>query len=630
MFITLLPVSPGWHKLFNVFYMKLFALTIFLLSCAFCSGQIAWERPFGGSNKIFLNDVIHAPGDYFYVCGRDTLNSISRGYLAKLDGLGNTVWEQHYTVQDSDYRFDHILLLDSNTIIIQSATYALINGFYPVPRILKLDTAGLITDSIWPEISSVYNSTANLGLYMGANHTFWSKMFIGTIGVSNEIHITRRSENLDSLFNHFYGAFYDQEFSFNRKGEMARDVLIEEYDSIIGVYTPDHFTLHDTAGLSVFDTAYLSLPASDKILRTDDGGFTGFYNRNDTLVIRHFDSNGIHQRTKSYLTLPAFIYQCVAAADSGYFLVTSGYSLGTNITDFRIYKMNETDDTLWTQSFHRPYVYSYVALKPTLDGGAIAIFSSDLAVDSINYLVRLGANGERFPFTLQVNPSLFCTGDTVAISTLQPGSSYLWSTGDTTPVLYVTASGSYGLSVIDSSGNPFWIHPVNIQFDSLAPVILNDVHTCSTSVHLFAPAVGAITFWSDDRYAFSIGNDKFYDTDTVPDTLQVWVMHQSPGGCRVSDTASIFFDDCTGISEITGEDDLLLIPEGQHSFLILTANQQIISRLTMFNINGKIIKDQSYNSASVHLDVTPPNAGIYIIECLVRENAVRKKIVILN
>lgn len=301
----------------------------------FANAQTAWERPYGGSYYPFLNDVVQTPGNFYFVCGYDTITSKKRGLLAKLDSSGNRLWEKYYSVQDSDSWFSKILLIN-NKLVVQSASYALVNGYFAVPKILKLDTVGTVLDSVWTDISGVYNGTGNLGLYTGASRTFWAMTYIGTPGVSNEIQITRHNENLDTVRNRFYGAFYDHQHSFNNKGEMVYDQFIDEYDTSTGLITqPDHISLFDTSGNNIFDTAYISLPQSRAILRTDDGGFTLFYKLSDSLLIRHFDVGGIEQYVKYYIVTGSPFYSPVPAADSGYFLVAPGNNLQANLIHIR-------------------------------------------------------------------------------------------------------------------------------------------------------------------------------------------------------------------------------------------------------------------------------------------------------
>ncbi len=608
--------------------MKIYLLSILLFISFFTNGQMAWEQPYGSPNNPYLNDVIQIPGNFYFVCGYDTVASSKRALLAKLDSAGNLLWEKYYSVQDSDFWFSKILFVD-NVLIVQSATYALVNGYYAVPKILKLDTAGVVLDSVWTNINGVYNGTGNLGLYAGANQTFWAMTYIGTIGISNEIHITRRNENLDTLSNIYYGAFYNSQHSFNKKGEMVYDQFIDEYDTITGLITqPDHISLFDTAGNNTFDTAYINLPPSRTILRTEDSGFTLFYKLSDTLAIRHFDVGGIEQYSKYYGVSNSPYYPPVPAADSGFFLVAPGGNVQANLYTQTVFKFNDSSDTLWSQSFARPYIYSFETIKPTIDGGAIALFRTHLYGDSINYLVKLGANGERFPFSLQISPTAFCLGDTVRMSTLEPAASYLWSTGDTTAILNVTSSGNYNATVTDTAGNIYLLHPFPVQFDSIQQVVLNDVHTCQSSVQLSQSTPGATTYWGGNSYYITSGPNAYFSTYVIPDTMLIWVMERTQGGCQTIDTAFIFFDDCTYVSDILSNTDLLIVQSIANSLTIQMKSGKNISQVYLFELTGKLVSSQSCNKSSAEINTYSLTHGLYLLKCIVDGEVLIKKIIL--
>jgi len=427
--------------------------------------------------------------------------------------------------------------------------------------------------------------------------------------------------------NRFYGAFYDHQHSFNNKGEMVYDQFIDEYDTSTGLITqPDHISLFDTSGNIVFDTAYISLPQSRAILRTDDGGFTLFYKLSDSLLIRHFDVGGIEQYVKYYIVTGSPFYSPVPAADSGYFLVAPGNNLQANLYTHTVFKFNNSDDTLWSQTFTRPYVYSCQSIKPTSDGGAIALFRTSMYGDTANYLVKLGENGERFPYSLQINPSTFCLGDTVQISTLQPAVSYLWSTGDTSAILNVTSSGNYSATVTDSAGNSFSIYHFPVQFDSIQQVVLNDEHTCQSSIQLNQSAPGATTYWGSETPVIYVGPNGYFSTNVIPDTMLIWVMEQTSGGCRTSDTAFIFFDNCTAVQDLSKDANLLIIRSSENTLNIETISGKNIDHVYIYDLTGKIFNSQSCNKSSVEINTPSLSHGLYLLKCSVDGEMVIRKV----
>ncbi|MFZ7145194.1 MAG: T9SS type A sorting domain-containing protein, partial [Bacteroidota bacterium] len=552
-------------------------------------------------------------GNVFYTSGQDTVNSEIRGILAKLDSAGNLLWEKTYSVQDSDIMFTNIIFIDS-VLVLQSSSFSRINGFYGVPKIITMDTSGNVLDSVYPDISNVYNSTYNGLMHKGDNNTLWAITYIGTTGISNEILITQFDQNLDTLKNLHMSHYFQTYFSFNKRNELAYDRLIEEFDTVTNqVITPDHVYLFDSAGNNYFDSTYFGLPSSRSILRTDDGGFKLIYQQTDSMVIRQFDETGVLQRTKYYSPMVAPYYPAEAASDSGYFLVSVEYDFQLNRKKHIVIKCNNTDDTLWTQTFYRPYATTFQNLNATDDGGAIVIFNSELSNDTVSYLVRLGPNGERFPYSIQINPFVYCQGDTVRLSTMQSASSYLWNTGDTAAQLLVTATGSYSVVVTDSLGGSYSVHPVSVTFDTIPQVVINDLHTCQPFVNLTQPISGITTFWSNDPNGISTGASKSYYRTTLPDTLPIWVVGQTTNGCRSSDSATIYFDDCTNISGPSVNSNEINIAVLPNSFYLKSSSGKTISEVILSDLTGKILKQITCNENFVEIYTNSLPAGVYIL-----------------
>ncbi len=610
--------------------MKKYLTLLLFLFPFFLNAQIAWERPYGNSNHLGINDVIEGPNNTYYICGIDTVNATTRAVLAKLDSAGNTLWEKYYTVQDSDCWFDRLLLLDS-TLIIQSASYAHVNGYYAVPKILKTDLSGIAFDSIYTDIYGVYNSTNNWGLYHGASNTFWAVTFIGTFGVSNLMDYARRSSDLQLIINKSFGAFYNFNYSFNKKGEKANDFFIEESDSITHFISErDHVSLYDTAGTKVLDTAYLNLPESSQLLLNDDGSFNLFYNHADTLTIRRFNNHGVQQRISNLKNNISSIFAPIQAIDSSYFLFVNYYSLSQNIIRQTIYKFNNSDDTIWSQTLSFPYNFGFTSMDATSDGGVILLFSTNYYGDSLNYLMKLGPNGERFPYSLQINKLIYCSGDTVQLTTMHTASSYLWTTGDTTSFLNVTSTGNYGVTVIDSLGSSYTVAPIPITFDSLQQLVLNDVHTCQTSVSLYNSQSGANTYWSTDGINYSWAYPGYFTTTMVPDTLPIWLIEQKRSGCRTMDSAFIYFDNCSYVSSLNFDSELFQIFSSPNLTIIQAANNKNFSRVCLYSIDGKLILDRYLKDNLIQINSENLNSGIYLIQLLIDNTLFTKKIAIIH
>jgi hypothetical protein len=77
---------------------------------------------------------------------------------------------------------------------------------------------------------------------------------------------------------------------------------------------------------------------------------------------------------------------------------------------------------------------------------------------------------------LQANgPLQFCQGDSVVLSVLGSYASYLWTSGSTTPEIFVTENGQYGVTVMDLNGcidSSLVVNPVTVTVWNPQPSIL--------------------------------------------------------------------------------------------------------------------------------------------------------------
>jgi hypothetical protein len=184
-----------------------FGIIFLLIFSSISQAQILFEKPFSSLLQPTISDIVEKTAGGFYVCGKTQTTNPASAYLAELNDSGNVIWERTYSVTDSDYAFDQILVFDSATLMVQSSANLVGGGFYAVPRNLKLDTIGNILDSIYVDITGVYNETGNLYMLKGANNTFWVFTFIGTIGIENQTNVSRRNSSLQQIDFYSYSDF---------------------------------------------------------------------------------------------------------------------------------------------------------------------------------------------------------------------------------------------------------------------------------------------------------------------------------------------------------------------------------------------------------------------------------------
>jgi gliding motility-associated-like protein len=127
----------------------------------------------------------------------------------------------------------------------------------------------------------------------------------------------------------------------------------------------------------------------------------------------------------------------------------------------------------------------------------------------------------------------FCSGNTLSLSAFNPNSSYLWSTGATTPSITVSTTGSYWVIVTNSCGSD----TDTIDILTAIPLFFNlgpDQSLCSgTSVTLSA------TFQTGTTYLWSTGSTS--NTINVNSAGTYWL--RASNACGVfTDTVVINYD----------------------------------------------------------------------------------------
>ena len=84
------------------------------------SGNVLWEKQYGGSRTEYGTRFIHASDGSFVITGRSNSYSASGqhdAYIAKVDGSGTLLWSTTYGTDSLDYAFDIIEAPDSGYVI---------------------------------------------------------------------------------------------------------------------------------------------------------------------------------------------------------------------------------------------------------------------------------------------------------------------------------------------------------------------------------------------------------------------------------------------------------------------------------------------------------------------------------
>lgn len=175
------------------------------------------------------------------------------------------------------------------------------------------------------------------------------------------------------------------------------------------------------------------------------------------------------------------------------------------------------------------------------------------------------------PGLTAVGPTTICGGDSVLLSVVGSYSSYLWSTGDTTPSIYASMSGDYRVTGYDAIGCGSASAPLRVTVlpnPKLEARPMGDTIFCEgDTLRIVAPTGYASYLWStgDTTRAINVVQSGSYSclavTQTgcpaISDTINVTVHPAVPKPTVVANGAAIF---CQGDSV------LLTAPSGYTSY----------------------------------------------------------------
>jgi hypothetical protein len=88
----------------------------------------------------------------------------------------------------------------------------------------------------------------------------------------------------------------------------------------------------------------------------------------------------------------------------------------------------------------------------------------------------------------------------------------------------------------------------------------------------------------------------------------------------------VYFDDCTGLTEISSNEKLIIKQEKER-MLVHTASGNNMERIHIYALNGRKIFERKINSNIAELTIDL-SKGIYIIECITKNEVLGGKIIV--
>lgn len=217
-----------------------------------------------------------------------------------------------------------------------------------------------------------------------------------------------------------------------------------------------------------------------------------------------------------------------------------------------------------------------------------------------------------------------------------PGSTYIWSTGEDTQNILASGTGE----------NIFWVEVINmngcVQSDTVIltfadnPVVElgADTAICDDAIiTLDAGNAGTTYLWSTQEITQTINIDA---KDYTPGIHNFFVEVTNDFNCYSTDTIVLEIMDCTGINEIDNHIAISVFPNPNNGIINLVLESQNIKNATLkvISITGAVVYKESginiFGTYKNQLNLSFLDQGIYTILVTDKDVIVARKIVIDN
>lgn len=214
--------------------------------------------------------------------------------------------------------------------------------------------------------------------------------------------------------------------------------------------------------------------------------------------------------------------------------------------------------------------------------------------DAINIISLIQPN-------VNLGPDVVQCGGTVLLDAQNSGSTYAWSTSDTSQSITVTTSGNYSVIATSIDGCT--------SGDAIV-VLINSVNTGVTQQWngLTSLAVAAVYQWVDCNNGFSpipgATNQSF-----SPTTNGSYAVIVTENNC--TDTSTCFAFMSVGVSESTSLSEFTLYPNPANDYVTVTARSSGTLQIT--SLTGEILNYQTINEGQTVVDLSQLSSGVYML-----------------
>ena len=331
----------------------------------------------------------------------------------------------------------------------------------------------------------------------------------------------------------------------------------------------------------------------------------------EVTVVDQYGCTGTDDEIVAILQLPNAVIQ-----PSGTIAICSADTVTLSASNtFASYDWNPGNATSYSIEVWQSGTYTVTVVDP--NNGCVA--TSDPVVVTVNNTIP--------PTIVPSGPTEFCDGESVSLSVAPgPYSSFLWSSGSTTPSIVVTQTGDYGVSVLDANGcldTTLQGNPLHVEVWDPTPVVEEQGDTLVVVNGPFpqyqwyfngAPIPGATTGFH------------------VPDSSgNYYVMAWDENDCQ-GNSFNIEYT-LTGIADLSNLYDIRVYPNPTNNYFTLEVDfgKRVSVTVSLFDLAGRAIMTPESISAVSSIrrtfDIEHLSLGMYQLQLVTEEGVTVKSIV---
>ncbi len=226
-----------------------------------------------------------------------------------------------------------------------------------------------------------------------------------------------------------------------------------------------------------------------------------------------------------------------------------------------------------------------------------------------------------------------CGNATWELDAGNAGSTYLWSTGDTTQTIIATGTGETMFwAEVTTANNCSSSDTIYLNFVDIPDVNLGaDTTACGdVTITLDAGNTGSTYLWSNDETTQTI----IVDTLTFGYGINnISVEVTTEYGCTNSGDITIEFTDCTGINELSSV-DINIYPNPSNGIfnVLLNSTKNMDAQLFVISNTGSVVYEQSNISlkgeTSLIIDISNNAPGSYMLIIKNKLGVINRKLII--